>query len=499
VTETLAFSALGGPLALVRPDLIVVPVVAGSGVGPGAEEASEMVGMDLDKICLRHDVTGGLGEVLLVPSDRTSVMLFGVGSSGDVGAQTIREAAQGAGIRARPFERVATTMLSLAPTSEVNGWARALAEGFAIGIHRFDGWKSDPAPRRTRSLAVLVPPGSEGATEAGLRVGAITAEAVNWARDLTDTSPSVATPAHIAGEAERMAAARGIAFEAWDRAALERGGFGGILAVGRGGANDPRMLELRYRGGLPGQVPIAITGKGITFDSGGLDIKEREEMSWMRSDMAGAAAALAVLRAAVDLKLRLNIVAAIPLAENIPGPDAYRPGDVIRHRGGITSEVCDTDSEGRVLLADALAFLCELRPALLLDSATLTDAAGLGLDLSAVMGTDERMVARVLEAGEAGGDRGWQIPLWQPYRSLIDSRVADVKNVGSHDVDSALMAGLFLQTFVESSVPWVHLDIGSSAWAEFETAMWSEGATGAPTRALLRCLEGLADEITPDD
>jgi leucyl aminopeptidase len=499
VAEPLEVRARAGSVSRARADLIVLPVLEGGDPGPDAPDVGEHLGIDVRRLCRRHGVRGARDESLLVPGERTSLMLIGLGASAELGPQAIREAAQRAGIASRPFRHVVTPMLRLAPEAQASGWARALSEGFAIGNHRFDGWKSEPAPLRTRSLTAIVPPTMKPTAGEGLRSGAIAAAAVNWARDLTDMAPSLATPSFVAGEGATMAAERGIACTVWDRAALERGGFGGILAVGRGGANEAHMVELSYRGAQPEQPPIAITGKGVTFDSGGLDLKKADEMSWMRSDMAGAAAALATVRAAADLELRLNVVAAIPLAENIPGPGAFRPGDVIRHRGGLSSEVGDTDSEGRVLLADALAYLSEGHPALILDSATLTDAAGLGLDLSAVMGNDERMVARVLAAGEAGGERGWPIPLWEPYRSLIRSRVADVRNLGSNDVDSSVMAGLFLETFVPPTVPWVHLDIGSSAWAEFDTELWSEGATGAPTRAFIRCLEALAEEAQPPD
>jgi leucyl aminopeptidase len=494
VVEPLEVSARGGSISRVRSDLIFLPVLEDGDPGSDAQDVGARLGVDVRKLCRRHHVRGARNEALFVPGERTSLVLIGLGASDELGPQAIREAAQRAGIAARPFRHVVTPMLALAPEAEASEWARALCEGFAIGNHRFDGWKSESAPHLTRSLTAIVPPSLRVPAGKGMRSGALTAGAVDWARDLTDMAPSIATPAFVAGEAAAMAAERGIACTVWDRAALEQGGFGGILAVGRGGANEAHMVELTYRGGGPEQPPIAITGKGVTFDSGGLNLKEPDAMSWMRSDMAGAAAALATVRAAADLGLAVNVVAAIPLAENIPGPDAYRPGDVIRHRGGRTSEVCDTDSEGRVLLADALAYLSELHPALILDSATLTDAAGLGLDLSAVMGNDEQMIALVLAAGEAGGERGWPIPLWNPYRTLIDSKVADVKNLGSHDVDSAMMAGLFLETFVPRTVPWVHLDIGSSAWAEFDTELWGEGATGAPTRAFIRSLESLADD-----
>jgi len=272
------------------------------------------------------------------------------------------------------------------------------------------------------------------------------------------------------------------------RAALERGGFGGILAVGRGSEHDPRMVELRYEGGRG--KPIAITGKGVTFDSGGLDLKKPDEMAWMRSDMAGAAAALAAIQAVAELGVKANVIALLPFAENLPGPSAVRPGDVVEHRGGHTSEVLDTDAEGRVLLADALAYLCEGSPAVVLDSATLTDASGLGPDLFAVMGNDPEAVADLLAAAAEAGEPGWEIPLWRRYRSLIQSEVADVKNLGHYGVDSSMLAGLFLQDFVDPAVPWVHVDSGSSAWQEHEDdGPWPEGATGSPTRAFVRFVE----------
>ena len=321
----------------------------------------------------------------------------------------------------------------------------------------------------------------------------MTAAAVDASRDLVNTAPSVATPRELAAEAEAVAASVGLECKVLPVEELERGGFGGILAVGRGSVNPPTLVELAHHGGGQHDAPIAVTGKGVTFDSGGLNLKEREEMAWMRSDMAGAAAALAVMRAVAELQLPSNVVAAIPFAENVPGASSYRPGDVIRHRGGVTSEVLDTDAEGRVMMADALAYLCERKPAVLLDSATLTDSAGLGLDLFAIMGNDADSVARLIQAGIDAGERGWEIPLWSPYRHLIDSDVADVKNVGDHDIDSSMMAGLFLETFIDPEVPWVHVDSGSTAWAEYSTDLWPEGATGSPARALIRFIEGLAD------
>jgi leucyl aminopeptidase len=476
-----------------RADLVILPILAGRRPGPGAAEVETSQGINLRAVCRRHDVTGKIGDVLLIPGAPRSILLVGVGTPDEVDAGVIREAAQRAGRLARPFRTVASTIVQVVARDGSASAARAFTEGFLLGWYRYDGDKTSPDPNRTRSVLVLVDPAVRAEAKAGVARGAVTSVAVDQARDLVNAAPSLATPEALAAEAEAVARSAGLECRVRHAEELERGGFGGILAVGRGSSNPPTLVELAYRGGPAGAAPVAVTGKGVTFDSGGLDIKKPDEMVWMRSDMAGAAAALATMRAIAELRSPANVIAAIPFAENVPGASSYRPGDVIRHRGGVTSEVLDTDAEGRVMLADALAYLCERKPSVILDSATLTDAAGLGLDLFAVMGNDADAVARLIAAGVDSGERGWEIPLWAPYRHLIDSEVADVKNIGDHDVDSAMMAGLFLETFVDPSVPWVHVDSGSAAWAEYGTDRWPEGATGSPARAFIRFIETLAE------
>jgi leucyl aminopeptidase len=487
--ENPRFTVSARPAGEVAADLVVVPVLEGPVPGPGGAEVERSMGVDLAAVLRRHRVTGRAGETLSVPGSTMSLLLVGVGPERDattVGA--VREAAMLAGAASRPHGTVASTLLAPVQASEIGLAAQAFSEGFLLGAHRYSGARTSAEPARTRAVQVLVPPEATTAARRGLKRGEITGGATNLARDLTNTSAAEATPAILAEEARAVAKELGLRCKVWTRAALERGGFGGILGVGRGSEHEPRMVELHYDGGGRSR-PIAVTGKGITFDSGGLNLKKAAEMAWMRSDMAGAAAALATIRAVAELGVKANVVALLPFAENMPGPTAVRPGDVVRHRGGLTSEVLDTDAEGRVLLADVLAYLCEGRPSVILDSATLTDASGLGADLFAVMGNDREAVAEVLAAGAEAGEPGWEIPLWSRYRSLIDSPVADVKNVGDHQLDSAMLAGLFLERFVDERVPWVHLDTGTSAWAEHETAVWPEGATGSPTRAFVRFIE----------
>ena len=468
-----------------KADLTVVPVFEGRRLGPGGAEAERAHGGRFADAMKRHDVTGKAHETLMIPGAEGAVLLVGVGPAADVDLRALRDAAMLAGGAARPFGRVVTALPQILPGVLA---VQAFAEGFLLGAYRFDGRKTSPDPHRTTRVTVLVPKEAAADTKRGLKQGAITGRATNWARDLTNASSSDATPEFLAEEARSMAKASGLTCKIWTKSQLERGGFGGILGVGSGGANEPRLVELGHTGGRS-KKPIAITGKGITFDSGGLDLKKPAHMVWMRSDKAGGAAALAAMRAIAELGVKANVIAAVPFAENLPGPAAVKPGDVLVHRGGRTSEVIDTDAEGRVLVADALAFLSEREPAVILDSATLTDASGLGADLHATFASDRDLAAEFLAAAEEAGEPGWEIPLWSRYRPLIDSPVADVKNLGSHDIDSSMMAALFLQDFVGNGVPWVHVDSGSSAWAEYPTALWPEGATGLPTRAFVRFVQ----------
>jgi leucyl aminopeptidase len=428
----------------------------------------------------RHGVEGKVGQRLLMPGD-PSTFVIGVGN-GDTASLSL--ASMYVGEAARPY---ASISISMPEGSSEASAARAIAEGFLLGAYRFDHRKSGRESPRTRIVRIH---GTDArAIQRGAQRGKIVGDATNWARELTNLPASDATPGYIAAEARRMARSAGVTCKVWPARALEQAGFGGIVGVGRGSPHEPQMVELTYKGAGARTKPIAFTGKGITFDSGGLDLKKPDEMAWMRSDKAGGAAALATVRAVAELGLKVNVIAAIPFAENMPGPGALRPGDVVTHRGGRTSEVFDTDAEGRVLVADALAFLSERRPAVILDSATLTDGSGLGPDLWAAMGTDHDAVLELVEAGREAGDAGWEIPLWTRYRPIIDSEYADVKNQGAHGQDSAMLAGLFLRDFVADDVPWVHVDSASCAWAEHENPPWPEGATGSPTRAFVRFCE----------
>jgi len=480
----------------VSADLVLLPFHEGRVAGPGVPEVQEALGGDLMAVLKEHRVTGKVGDSFTLPTfgrlKAGSVMLVGLGPKEEAGSTAVRKAALKVSGRLAKFATVATTLHQVG--DDPGESAHALAEGVTLGAYRFDRYKERPideASREPRRLKrVLVLGGDDRkASRAGLKRGSVYAEAANWARDLVNTPALDATPEYLAGQAKEMAKAVGLTCKVWTKAELARGGFGGILGVGRGSANEPRFVELTYRGAGDSQ-PIAITGKGITFDSGGLSLKQPEWMETMKDDMSGGAATLAAMRAIAELKPKVNVVAAIPFAENMPGGSAIRPGDVLRHRGGKTSEVLNTDAEGRLVLADALAFLAEKKPRVIIDSATLTGAAmiALGYDLWAVMGTDQGLVEDLLAAGRAEGEPGWELPLWEGYRRSIESTIADVRNVATTRYGGAINAGLFLREFV-GDVPWAHMDVAGTAFIDTSHEFWPKGATGCPARTLIRYVE----------
>jgi leucyl aminopeptidase len=492
------FASSEASVASIPADLLILPVFrdrSGVALGPGAAEIASAAEIDLLDALRRTGTKGGEGDRLLIPAvhgiGARAILVVGVGDEpGASSLGSIQLAATLAGAASRAHPVVATTLTRDGSPEDPERAAAAFAEGFLLGAYRFDRYRSAPEPALTQKVVLLVNDAS--VVDQGLAHGVVTGRATNRARDRVHTPAGDATPKDLADEAVASADRMGLTQRRWTADDLESDGFGGILGVGRGSSKPPQMVELRYRG-RGDAAPIAITGKGITFDSGGLILKRAGgEINFMKSDMASAAAALSAIEAVAELQVPVDVICLLPFAENMPGSDAIRVGDVVRHYGGRTSEVLDTDAEGRVLLADALAYLTEQRPSVIVDSGTLTDGSGMGPDMWAAMGNDEGATAEIVAAGEESGDPGWAIPLHHQYRTLLDSKIADIKNIGEHGYDTAMIAGLFLRDFV-GSTPWVHLDTGSCAWVEWDTKRFPEGATGSPTRALIRFIERRAE------
>ena len=478
--------------ASVRVDVLVLPVFEGPVAGPGVKDVK---GIDLLGIYAQAKLKGKKGENLLVPNtgggafSAGSVLLLGVGKRGKVSSDALRRAIGKAAPQLAKHAKVATTVPQAGRNAE--DAVHATVEGLILGSYRFDRYKSGKvgeAPEKPALASVTVlgsPRWNTRAMKETISRAEIMSDAACWARDLVNTPARDCTPDYLAKQAQKMAKESGLECKVWNESELEKGGFGGIIGVGQGSVNPPRLIELSYRGAAASQAPIALTGKGISFDSGGLSIKPADGMEWMKADMGGAASILAAMKAIARLRPKVNVIAAIPSAENMPSGSAIRPGDVLHHRGGKTSEVLNTDAEGRLILADALAYLAEKKPRVILDTATLTGACmvALGDQIFGVLGNDRALIRDVLAAGEATGEHGWELPLWDDYRTLIDSNVADVQNTGKR-YGGAITAGLFLREFV-GSTPWAHLDIAGPAFADKAGDYWPKGATGVPVRALV--------------
>ncbi|HEX3707521.1 MAG TPA: leucyl aminopeptidase [Mycobacteriales bacterium] len=453
-------------------------------LGVGAEELAGL-GVDPTAFLRAEHATGKAGEVVAIPLHRDGVETVLLVGTGDGSPAALRKAAAALARRAKGARSLATTLAAGRDAEAV----RAIAEGFGLATYRFAAAESDP-PKLRRIKLILDSPGE---VRDSLRRASATVAAVRVARDLANQPSLEKTPEWLAQRAQEECSAAGVSVRVLTDSELEAAGFGGIAAVGRGSARPPRLLEACWD--PPGaRRHVVLVGKGITFDSGGLSLKPPEGMPAMKTDMAGGAVVIATMSALAALGIAVKVTALVPMAENMPGADAVRPGDVIRHYGGITSEVLNTDAEGRLVLADALAYAAaELRPDVMIDIATLTGAAylGLGKRHGAMYTTSDALRDELTAAAAAGGERVWSMPLIEDYRDALDSDIADLRNIGDpakHYSGGSITAALFLREFA-GRVPWAHFDVAGPARSDADEDEVSKGATGFGVRTFLRWLE----------
>jgi leucyl aminopeptidase len=436
--------------------------------------------------------TGKLAQtVALSPTgDGLSTFVVGLGPSVEVGPAVIRRAAAAATRGCRHHRVVAVRLLdAVADPAGRPAAAQALAEGLVLGAYRFVAYKSDPDPVALER-AVVVGGGGRRVADA-LALGTRIAGGVAWARDLVNTPGGDLTPTRLAEAAADMAAREGLEITVLDEKAIVAAGLGGLLGVNRGSTQPPRFIQVTYS--PPGaKTTLALVGKGITFDSGGLSLKTAQGMTTMKDDMGGAAAILGALSVMAAAAPRVEVRAYIPATDNMTGGDATRVGDVLRIRNGKTVEVLNTDAEGRLVLADGLSMASESSPDAIVDVATLTGAieVALGTSVAGLFGTHDGFNAQVIEAAERSGERVWPMPLVDDYRSQLDSDVADLKNIGKPAKAGAVIAALFLREFVAADVPWVHLDIAGTAWSDADDPETGKGGTGWGVRLLVELARG---------
>lgn len=427
-----------------------------------------------------------------VPAKR--VLLVGLGKEKDVTLDQLRQAMGHAAKRVRQvkagFFTVAVPSVTPQGSSSVEV-AQAMAEGAILGSYQFTAYRSDGASGKdVKGMSLLAAQTSELKSMAeGIRRGVATAEAAVLVRDLCNHPSNVMTPAKIANEAKAIAKEQSLTLKILEQKDIEKLGMGALLGVARGSHEPPKFIILEYKGSKKkDERPVVLVGKTITFDTGGISLKPAENMEHMKADMTGGAEVLASIRAAARLKLPLHLISILPVAENMPGGRAMKPGDVVTTLSGKTVEVQNTDAEGRLILADALAYATRYKPAALIDIATLTGACVVALGQFAIgmFGTDTQVKESVRKAGLRAGERVWEMPLWDEYFEQLRSDVADMRNIGGRG-GGMITAALFLSKFV-GDCPWVHLDIASTDWSERERAYVPKGPSGIGTRLLIQYL-----------
>ena len=481
-------SVAATPLAQVETPLLAIAVPQSTSLPASLADLDRAAGGVLARALGAGDYKGKRDETLLVYGSGKAqrILLVGVGKAGEVTRSALRRAAAVGAKRART---IGATAFAFAIAVEARGGVSAtevgqvVVEGAAHGGWQFTELKQagdDPKPE-LEAVAVVVDPADASAAETGRSIGDAIAAGHRLTRGLQMQPGNVCTPSYLADAAATLAQAHGFTLTVLDRAQIKKEGMGALLAVAQGSAEEPRFIALEYKGGGT-QAPVVLVGKGVTFDSGGISIKPAQNMEDMKFDMSGAAAVLGTFDALGRLKPKLNVVGLIPSTENLPSGTAVKPGDVIKSHLGKTIEIINTDAEGRLILCDALSYARRFKPAAVLDAATLTGAVvvALGHHAIGIMGNDEALLAEVRDAGERAGERCWPLPLWDEYRDLVKSEIADVKNSGGRSAGT-IAGGWFLREFVEG-FPWVHLDIAGTAYMDSESAIQGKGPTAVGVR-----------------
>lgn len=480
----------------IKTDLLVIPVREKKLDEPLIHALDRCFKGNLRTRIQKSKFTGAEGNTLLYPTagilPAAQLLLVGLGGATDISIDAWRKA----GARARK-EAAAVGAEDIAiffsPDKNSEIAAGALVEGALLAGYQFSKYRSNSKPPAEVKLLTLFKPGLKltAALLQSINTAQTIVPGVLLARDLVNEPPSVATALFLGEQAAKHCRGRGLSAEVWDKKKIESMKLAGLLAVNRGSHEEPRFIKIHYKPVGKPRKKVALIGKGITFDSGGLSLKPSKSMETMKLDMAGGAAVIAAMSCLPKLGLDIEVTGYVPTTDNLPGHNAQKPGDVIRYLNGKTIEVLNTDAEGRLILADALALAAEQQPDYMINLATLTGACmvALGTQVGGLFSNNQSLADALLRCAGETGERLWQLPLVKEYKEMIKSSVADMKNIGgSHG--GAITAALILQEFV-GEVPWAHLDIAGPAFAESDNALCPKGGTGFGVRTLLRFLSGL--------
>jgi leucyl aminopeptidase len=433
----------------------------------------------LGKLPAARVVVAGLGKQQALSQDKVrGVVAETCRFLRQKGIDSIATVAQGAGIAGISLESA----------------IQAVTEGALLGIYSFRRHITKEAEYgEIKELTIVEPDEAKlPLLEQALYEGRVVAEATNLARDMVNEPANYMTPSHMAETAATLSEAYGLEINILEREQMQELGMGALLGVAQGSRQPPKLIVLHYKGGDSTEISVALVGKGVTFDSGGISIKPSEGMGEMKGDMAGGAAVMAAISAIAQLRPKINVAAIIPATENLPDGNAIKPGDILTAMNGKTIEIISTDAEGRLILADALSYTKKLDAKHMVDVATLTGACrvALGDICSGAFGNNQELVDKVIVAGAEAGEPIWQMPMYEEYKEQNKSDVADIKNVGGRYA-GAITAAQFLAEFV-GDIPWVHLDIAGTSMSQKERAYLVKGATGVPVRTLVNLVLSLA-------
>jgi len=458
------------------------------------EESGGMI----KEILSAGDFEGTLNQVSvlytrgLIPAKR--IVLAGAGKKTDFTMEKLRSvfATAAKHVRSLKLKEFSTSLDFMGSSESIEFTVQAVVEGAVLGLYQYTNYKTVEKDEKRDPKEFTIVEEKEDVCKI-IRSAAENAEiitkAVFFARDMVSAPGNELTPSAMAGEARKVAARKNVKLRVLDERKLKKIGMNALLGVARGSAEPARFIILEYSGGAKADPPVVLVGKGLTFDSGGISIKPAEKMDEMKSDMAGGAAVMSAVMAAADLRIPVNVVGLVPATENLPGGRAYKPGDILKSLSGKTIEIINTDAEGRLILADALAYAERFKPAAIIDLATLTGACIIALGDCAIgmFGTDNGLKNKLRNAADKTGERVWELPLWEDYHELIKSDVADFKNSGGRP-GGAITAAAFLSKFIGKS-PWVHLDIAGPSWLSKDRSYIPKGATGIGVRLLVQFLK----------
>ena len=467
-------------LKLLETPLVSTVISKSLKLSPNTKSIDKQLNGFISKVIKNKEFCGKKSESLLLRTELTNVLLLGVGDIDEINLDILQDVSANASVTAKTL-KCKTYVFNFDYSNVSESDIEAIVRGADLGLYDFNTYKSEKKSFRPALMKITINNKLVPSLNKIIKRGEIISNAIILSRDLSNLPSNDCTPTYLAQRVKKISSGRPIKTTVFTTQKLKQLGFGGLLGVAQGSKQPPCFIIMEYSGGKRREKPIVFVGKTITFDTGGISIKPSASMHEMKHDKSGGATVIGIMQAVADLKLPINVVGLIPATENMPGGSAYKPGDILTFYNKKTAEILNTDAEGRVILADALSYAQTYKPKMIIDFATLTGACivALGNVASGMIGNDKKIMNLLMKSAEHTGEKVWELPLWDEYKKLIRSDVADIKNIGGRGAGT-ITAAAFLSHFV-GEYPWVHLDIAGTAWTQEGTPKKSyikKGATG---------------------